>query len=204
LGLEPVLQKWGVKVGAGVVRDPENTISGTDVISGEFGPHPAMNPLLRSRIHFILPRTVGLMSTNEPAVGTPEVDVLVYSGPQSVLVQPNPPSPSRQPLAIAVERSEAPGVVTERGVARMVVLGDSILFGNQLIESAGNRDFANALVNWLTDRTSLLQGVGPRRIHEYRLVMTDSQFGRIQWILLGGLPAGILGFGGLIWLTRRN
>jgi hypothetical protein len=107
-------------------------------------------------------------------------------------------------LAVAVERSEAPGVVTERGEARLVVLGDSVLFGNQLIESAGNRDFAHAIVNWLTDRTALLQGVGPRRIHEYRLVMTDAQFARIQWVLLGGLPAGVLVVGGLVWLSRRR
>jgi len=206
LGIEAVLKKWGVKIGEGIVRDPENTISGTDVISSEFGSHPIMNPLLRSRVHFILPRKVGQVSTNEPPGDAPVVDVevLAYSGPLSTLLQAAPAPPDAQPLAVAVERPEAPGVVTERGVTRLVVLGDSFMFGNQLIESAGNRDFANAVVNWLTDRTSLLQGVGPRRIHEYRLIMTDLQFTRAQWILLGGLPAGVLACGGIIWMTRRR
>ncbi len=204
LGIERVLETWGVKVGPGVVRDPDNTVSGTDVISGDFGSHPIMNPLLQSRVHFVLPRPVGPVSTNDPAVDAPAVRGLVYSGPKSILVQPVPTRPARQPLAVAVEQAEAAGVVTERGTTRMVVLGDSILFGNQLIESAGNRDFANAIVNWLLDRTVLLQGVGPRRVTEYRLVLTDAQFTRVQWVLLGGLPAVVLALGGAVWLSRRT
>jgi len=204
LGLEQMLEPWGVRIGTGIVRDPENTVSGTDVVSGDFGVHPIMNPLLQSRVHLILPRPVGPVSTNGQAADAPAVEVLVYSGPKAVLIDTASEVPQRYPLAVAVERAEAPGVVTERGSTRMVILGDSLLFGNQLIESAGNRDFASAIVNWLTDRTSLLRGVGPRRIAEYRLVMTEVQFSRIRWILLGGLPAGVLLMGGFIWTTRRK
>lgn len=204
LGLDQVFEAWGVRLSAGVVRDPDNTISGTDIISGDFSSHAIMNPLLESRVHFLLPRAVGPASTNEPAAAAPAAQCLVYSGPRAILQPLTAGRPGRHPLAVAVEQAEAPGVVTERGSARMVVLGDSILFGNQLIESGGNRDFANGIINWLLDRSALLQGVGPRRITEYRLVMTDAQFTRIQWILLGGLPALALALGGIVWLGRRS
>ncbi|MCU0771677.1 MAG: GldG family protein [Verrucomicrobia bacterium] len=204
LGIERLLEKWGVKIGAGLVRDPDNTISGTDVVSADFGSHTIMNPILGSRVHLILPRPVGAVSTNAPAADAPVVASLVSSGPRSVLLEAASGGLGRHSLAVAVERAEAAGVVTERGATRMVILGDSIVFGNQLIESVGNRDFANALVNWLLDRTVLLEGVGPRPVAEYRLVMTDTQFARIRWVLLAGLPAAVLACGGILWLSRRS
>lgn len=204
LGIEPVLEQWGVEIGSGLVRDPENTLSGTDIVSSEFGEHAIMNPLLESRVHFILPRPVGLVSTNEQTADAPLVDVLAYSGPKSFLMETAPGIPTAHPLAVAVERAEAPGVVTERGTTRIVVLGDSILFGNQLIESAANHDFANAIVSWLTDRTALLQGVGPKQITEYRVLMTDAQFMWFWRILLVGLPVSVLALGGVVWLVRRR
>ncbi len=204
LGLEPLLERWGVKLSDGLVRDPDNTSVGTDVMPNDFGTHPIMNSLLTSRLHLMLPRAVGPVSTNAPDAGAPVVDVLVRSGPRSVLLPPNGTRPGPQPLAVAVERAEAKGVVTERGATRLLVVGDSIFFGNQMLESGGNRDFANAAINWLLDRTALLQGVGPRRVTEYRLVMTDSEYERIRWVLLGALPAGVMLLGGLVWFSRRS
>ena len=204
LGLASLLERWGVVIGEGVVRDPDNTTMGSDLMPNDFGSHVIVNPLLDSRLHLMLPRAVGAVSTNAPGVDALAVEVLVSSGPASLLLSSGDPAPGARPLAVAVERPEAPGVVTERGVTRLVVVGDSIFLGNQMIDSGGNRDFASAVINWLLDRTTLLGGVGPRPIHEYRLVMTDDQFMRVQWILLGGLPAVVLGFGGLIWFTRRR
>lgn len=206
LGLESLFEKWGIQLGESVVRDPDNTslTTGADLLPDDFGPHPIMNPLLQSRLHLILPRAVGPASTNAPGADDPLVDVLVASGPRSEVTRSNDPVLGPQPLAVAVERAEAKGVVTERGATRLVVVGDSIFLGNELIESMGNRDFANAVINWLLDRTALLQGVGPRKLTEYRLVMTDSQMYRIEWILLAGLPALSLVAGGLIWLRRRH
>jgi hypothetical protein len=204
LGLAPLLERWGVVVGEGVVRDPDNTTMGADLMPNDFGAHPIVNPLLDSRLHLMLPRPVGPVSTNAPGVDALSVEVLVRSGPQSLVVSAEDPGPGARPLAVAVERPEAPGVVTERGVTRLVVAGDSLFLGNQLIDSGGNRDFAGAVINWLLDRSALLEGVGPRPIHEYRLVMTDDQLERVQWVLLGGLPALVLFCGGLIWLTRRR
>jgi hypothetical protein len=204
LGLEPLLEQWGVKIGPGLVRDPDNTSMNADVLPDDFGSHPIMNPLLKSRLHMMLPRPVGPTTTNAPDAGAPAVDVLIRSGPNSVILPITGAKPGPQPLGVAVERAEAKGVVTERGASRLVVLGDSIFLGNEIIDSMGNRDFASSVINWLLDRTALMQGVGPRKVTEYRLVMTESQYRRIQWLLLGGLPAGVLLLGGIVWLTRRS
>jgi hypothetical protein len=67
-----------------------------------------------------------------------------------------------------------------------------------------NRDFASSALNWLLDRNQLLEGVGPKPITEYRLLMSPNQIQRANWLLLGAMPGGILAVGGLVWLRRRR
>jgi len=86
----------------------------------------------------------------------------------------------------------------------MIVVGDSLFLGNLQIDSAANRDFAAAAVNWLLERTQLLTGMGPRPVKEYRIVMTRAQLHQAQWVLLGALPGSVLVLGGLVWLRRRR
>jgi hypothetical protein len=108
---------------------------------------------------------------------------------------------------VTVEKSALKGVVPERGATRILAVGDSLFLDNQLMDldyDAPNRDFAGYAVNWLLDRTLLLEGIGPRPVSEYRLVMTKSQVQALQWILLAAMPGGILLFGGLVWLRRRS
>lgn len=210
LGIEEVLRSWGVPLGDGVVRDPDNSTSrsGLDILTHDFGAHPVMNPILGSRLHMVLPRPVGPLGTNDTGAAGSQADVtvLAWSSASSLLTKGSEVLglPGRRPLGVAVEQAEAPGVVTERGVTRMIVLGDSILLGNEMIESSVNREFADSMINWLLDRTALLEGAGPKPIHEYRLVVTSFQSSRIRWLLLGALPAVVLSMGGVIWLTRRR
>ena len=83
----------------------------------------------------------------------------------------------------------------------MLVAGDSLFLDNQLIDALANRDFAGYAANWLLDRTILLEGIGPKPVAEFRLVVTRSQLRRLQWILLGAMPGGVLMFGGLAMFT---
>jgi hypothetical protein len=86
----------------------------------------------------------------------------------------------------------------------MLVVGDSIFLANRQLDSAANRDFAGYAANWLLDRTQLLEGVGPRQVTEYKLIMSRSQLLRVQWLLLGGMPGAVLLVGSLVWLRRRR
>ena len=133
-----------------------------------------------------------------------KVEELAFSSAKSALAS-EPGAPQRKyPLMVAIEKGAIKGVAPERGTTRMVVVGDSLFLANYTIESAANRDFLGYAVNWLLDRTQLLDAIGPRSINEYRLVMSPQQLQRAQWIMLGGLPGSVLLIGGLVCLRRRK
>jgi gliding motility-associatede transport system auxiliary component len=202
-GLEGVLAKWGVEVGNNVIKDPVNTISREDIVVVSFGKHPLVNSLLGSKLDMILPRSVGQLKLRSQAADAPRVEELAFSGPKSYaagdFVHTRP-----FPLMVAVEKGAIKDVITERGSTRMVVTGDSIFLANHYIDSGANRDFLGYAVNWLLERTQLLEGLGPRPVEEHRIVMTKAQLHQAQWVLLAGLPGCVLVLGGLVWLRRRN
>jgi hypothetical protein len=205
-GLEPILARWGVSVLADTVQEKEqgNTTSGSDVIINTFSDHPVVNPLTGLALQLILPRPVGAVDLQNPPADAPKVDELVSSSPQSTLMGDSTAAPRSYPLMVAVEQKSVPGVASTRGITRMVVAGDSFFLGNRQIESGANRDFAGYAVNWLLDRTVLLNGIGPRPVTEFRLTMTQAQQINVRWLLLGALPGAILLFGWLVWLARRK
>jgi hypothetical protein len=203
-GIEDILKQWGVNVGADVVQDPKNTTSGQDVIVYNFSQHPVVNPLTRLALQLILPRPVSHVNWQNPPADAPKVDELAFSGPDSVLAGERGETPHSYPLMAAVEQSPVKGVANPRGTMRMIVVGDSFFLGNRQIESGANRDFAGYAVNWLLDRPTLLEGIGPRPVTEFRLIMTRAQQRNARWLLLGALPGGILMLGGLAWLRRRK
>lgn len=205
-GLEKLLGRWGVQVGTNQIVDPENTSTPdrTDIIVRNFGKHPVVNPLLQSALQMVLPRSVGKLGASAPAADAPRVEELAFSGGKSFM--PDHPSvdPHPFPLMAAVEKGAIKGVVNKQGTTRIIVTGDSFFLGNRQIVSGRNRDFAGFAVNWLLDRTQLLEGLGPRPIIEYGSVMTKSQLQSVQLILLAGMPGAVLLFGGMVWLRRRR
>jgi hypothetical protein len=202
-GLELLLEKWGVSVSRRIIKDEAATINGQDVVVTQFTRHPVVNPLLGNRLHVLLPRWVSeIVETNAPA-DAPKVSELAYTTTNSVLLGLTNDSTS-YPIAVAVEKGAVKAVATERGTTRLIVVGDSFFLNNQLIDSAANRDFASHAINWLTDRTQLMEGLGPRPVKEFKLMMTRTQMTSARWLLLGGLPGGILLIGSLVWLRRRN
>jgi hypothetical protein len=204
-GLDSILARWDVAVLDDVVQehDPNNT-SGEDVIIYNFNSHPVVNPLTGQAVQLILPRPVGAVDSQNPPADAPKVDALVSSSPQSTLMGDSTAAPRSYPLMVAVEQKAVPGVASTRGTTRMVVVGDSFFLNNKYIEGGANRDFAGYAVNWLLDRTVLLNGIGPRPVTEFRLKMTQAQQTNVRWLLLGALPGAILVFGWLVWFGRRK
>ena len=201
-GLEKVLAGWGVDVGDEIIKDPQNTTGHSDVIALIEQPvHPIVAPLAGSALHFILPRAVGRLDVGNPPLDAPHVVVIASS---SELATAGKLGPKRFPLVVAVEKGNVKGVITERGSTRIVAAGDSLFLGNQMIESAGNRDFLGYAVNWLLERTQLMQGLSPRPVAEFRLALTVEQFRRVVWLLLAIIPGAVLAFGALVWLRRRR
>jgi ABC-2 type transport system permease protein len=203
-GLEPIFARWGVNVIPDTVLDPNNTVSGQDVIIDDFSSHPVVNPLVPFRLQLILPRPVSKVDWKNPPADAPKVDELAFSGSHSTLEFDPTAAPHRYPLMAAVEQKPGPGVANARGTARIIVVGDSFFLGNHYIDGGANRDFAGYAANWLLDRTMLLEGIGPRPVTEFRLTMTRDQLQQVRWLLLGALPGGVLVFGWLVWLVRRK
>jgi hypothetical protein len=147
-------------------------------------------------------------------VDAPQVEILAATSTNAVALYKTrgatgeleaPEQQGSFPLIVAVEHGSIKNVSTERGVTRILVLGDSLCFDNQLIDTEANHYFANAAINWLVDRPQmLLAGIGPRPIKEYKLLLTSGQMKKLQWILLAGMPGSILLIGGLVWLRRRS
>lgn len=201
-GLEKVLNAWGVEVINAAIGDRKNTQGYGDAVAYDFSDHPVVNALHESALQLILPRPVGRMSEKTSLADAPRVEELAFTSPEARL--PSGTGPRRYSLAVAVEKGNVPGVTTERGTTRIVAVGDSIFLTNHYIESAGNKDFAGYAVNWLLERTQLMQGLGPRVVAEYRLTLTAAKRHTVQWLLLAVLPGAVLAWGGLVWLRRRS
>lgn len=207
-GLEGILAKWGVKVTFGIVKDTEHsaTPDGVDVQAFNFRiKHPLVNSLLGQTLQFIYPREIAALDLSAQPDNGIKAEEIVFSGPHSILSNVGMAQrPGVKPLIVAVEKSAAKGVAAERGATRILVTGDSLFLGNERIESGANRDFASHAANWLLDRPVLLEGVAPKSITEYRLLISNVQLQTVQLILLVALPGGILLLGGLVWLRRRK
>jgi len=110
--------------------------------------------------------------------------------------------------ALELREASYPAVLyIPRGDARIIVAGDSLFLGNHYIQggsSGANRDFLNSALNWLVDRPQLVDGIGPRPVTEFRLMLTQKQQQQLRWLLLGALPGGVLVLGWLVWLVRRK
>jgi ABC-type uncharacterized transport system involved in gliding motility auxiliary subunit len=204
-GLDKILAKWGVEIGTNVVYDRDGFSAqgrGQDIIVRDFNPkHPLVNPLLDSGLYMSMPRAVGKLRTLPQTADAPKVEELAFTGPNA---KAGASAPQRYSLIAAVEKGAIKGVITERGTTRIVVAGDSVFLTNTGLRTPTNRDFAEYALNWLLERTQVLGGVGPRSIVEYRVVMSQSQLQRVELILLGGIPCGVLLLGGLVWLRRRR
>ncbi|MBN8420943.1 MAG: GldG family protein [Verrucomicrobia bacterium] len=104
-------------------------------------------------------------------------------------------------VAASIERG-ALGDETQRAdSSRMVVVSNATLLDKQTM-LAVSRDFAAAGVNWLMNRESFI-GIPAKSKHSYRIQLTSKQHELIFWITSITLPGIVLGFGFMVWASRR-
>jgi len=105
-------------------------------------------------------------------------------------------------VAASIERG-ALGDETQRAdSSRMVVVSNSTLLDKQTM-LAVSRDFAAAGLNWLMNRESFI-GIPAKSKHSYRIQLTRRQHELIFWVTSITLPGIVLGFGFMIWASRRS
>ena len=216
IGLERLLAKWGVAVGNNFVTDQDNTMLGQDLVIREFTPHPIMRPLLQSSLSLYLVRaeSISKLENGPSSPDAAKVESIAFTGKRGITrsemrggiayQDPHRDAEGNKSVIVAVEKGSIQGVSADQGTTRMVVVGDAMLLENDTIDKAGNREFASLAANWLLDRAQLMGGIGPRPIKEYFITLTESQMTSVRWLLLAGLPGGVLLLGGIVWLRRRT
>jgi len=215
LGLEDLMLSWGIAAPPSYAADTNNTLGGFSVLSTNFGSHPITLPLSRndSRVFFLAPRVVGTLPPDLRPADAPKAVVLASTGrggmtrsdfrDGTVAFRTGLDQFGEIPMAAAAERGGVTGVAAGRGTARLVVVGDAHVFGNDAFTNPGNVDFAELTLAWLLDQTQML-AIGPKPIREYRLYLTPSQLKALRWSLLGLLPSAVLLVGFIVWFRRRN
>ena len=203
-GLETFLEEYGFEIGINQVSDSKNEQSGKSglLLIDDLGSHPITKPILGSRLQMILPRSIGYPKQDESTDDPSPITVLANSSNSSqAIIQ-------TQDKKGAVEtEGEIPLIAAKVHVnknqasARIVVTGDSLFLGNSAFEAGANRDFANLAVNWLLERTHLLE-IEPRAVTEYQINLSSAEMSSITWVLLLLLPGGTLGIG-LLWWRRQ-
>lgn len=210
-GLEKMLATWGVEVGQNVVLDPENAAheSGIDPKPVTPGSHPIVNSLGTKQVHLFWPRSMRMTRGSTSRREEAKAEELLFTGKKTLVVTTfdaqgravNATATPPQPLAIAVEKS-VPAL--ERGSTRIVAIGDSTFWGNALIESDANREFAAATVNWLVQQNILLGEIPRQQIRSYKLTMTNAEMRNSRLLLLAGMPGAVLLVGLVVWARRRK
>ncbi len=197
------------------IEDRQFSPTGDDLIPAQVnGGHAVMKSLVAAdlEIYLVLPRTVFPMKA--AATDAPQPEVLAATSTNAVgfakVSKENGIAETTEhrgsfPVISAVEYGSIKNVTTQRGVTRILAVGDSLCFDNQNIDTLANHYFANSAINWLVDRPQLfLADIGPRPIREYKLALTPAQTKKLQWVLIGAMPGSILFLGGLVWLRRRS
>jgi hypothetical protein len=191
------------------------TQRGSDVQTTTFSPHAITAPLTRVEglLLFPNPRVVSVLPPELRTADTPAGENIVFTSTNGITrsglrdgVSFSVPKLDKQgeiPMAAAVEKGGVDGVTANRGTTRIVVIGDSWMFGNEYIAAGSNRDFANLTLAWLMDRAKFL-AIGPKPLSEYRLNITDGQLKVLKGALLAGMPGAVLIVGFGVWFRRRT
>jgi hypothetical protein len=208
-GLESVLMDWGIHLGNDNNRirelDENFKITDTTFLTAKLGTHVIMDPLAggtnRMPLMMVLPREVWGEQSKIP--GAPQITILAATSPQGSNEFKQRGSFG---LLAAVEQGDIQGVNSPGGRGtRIVVAGDSDFLDDQAIDSVGNHLFAHQALGWLLQQPQMmLSGLGPRPIKEFKTYITPAHERTLRWLLLVGMPGGVLLLGGLVWLRRRS
>ncbi len=216
-GLENYLTNWNVGIRPSIVLDRDFAASENDLLIPATRlnhDHPVTRSMVGSDmdVRLVLPRPVGRLLGSGDVASGPKVEVLGVTSKEAVeqitTMVNGTPTPKLNkgefPLMVAVEKGAITGVRADRGTTRLIVIGDSLCFNNQILDSAGNRFFAGFAVNWLLDRPQAMLEIPPKTLKDYKITASAVQVRNLGLIMILGFPGAVLLFGGLVWLRRRR
>ncbi|MBI4229616.1 MAG: GldG family protein [Planctomycetes bacterium] len=230
LGLNPLLEPWGLRILPGVVWERERRLRqnypweflGIDF--NDFHPVTQAFAMMRRRqeIHPILVReAIGLevLTEGRPAGVTP-MSVLGTT-PQGLLkvdfasgeINRSVDREGAQPLLAVSEKiiqdlpaedaAEDAASLKEAIKTRLVVFADAGMATNELLQNEDHQFLALSAVNWLLDRESRI-GIRAAERSTSRVNIGDEQLGRLWWKLVIFMPGSGLLLGLVMWWIRRG
>jgi ABC-2 type transport system permease protein len=204
LGLSPLLDRAGIRLGNAVVTDPEHRVGSSlaFLVEQTYADHPVTAAIAGHRTVWPLARPVRarsapgwqaqeLVSTGEKGYAETDLDA-IRTGELAYTAEQDEAGPI--PLAAAAHATGSE--------ARLVVLGCSQLVWNDSLV-LWNRDLVVSAVQWLAD-VQVRVGIAAKRPEQLRLTIQDDQQTRLFLVLVLGLPlmAALLG-AGVLWIRRR-
>lgn len=225
LGLDSLLFDWGVLVQDDIICDtgPENMTDNQDMLIWAFLPHPITKTLIEYGAHLriglartVMPdpgralgsglNTMTIAATSKTAWGERDFRPGVpakYDPGIDTRPLPGFDPPDRLGVIVASERLgvrdnlpfSVPG-------GKLAVFGTGDLVSNARIDNSSLAVFLNA-VNWSVDRDHQLN-IPPRPIERLQLALSSSEFMKLRYSLLLGLPGATLLLGLLVYWTRRS
>jgi ABC-type uncharacterized transport system involved in gliding motility auxiliary subunit len=90
-----------------------------------------------------------------------------------------------------------------KGIARLVVFGDTDFAGNQYIENFFNRDFIMNSIDWLAGEANAIS-IRPRTLRASRFSLTIDEFDVVFVLSVLLIPELLLIVGITVWWERRN
>jgi ABC-type uncharacterized transport system involved in gliding motility auxiliary subunit len=207
LGLAPVLDAYGLRLGEDVVVDPPNAVplmSAETFFARSFRAHPVTRLLEGLPLVFSLARSVSAVEKAPDGVAT---QVLVETSAEgwgetnladleTKVARDGKDLAGPVPLAVAVEAGTGKK-------ARLLVVGDADFASSSGIANAANLYLVTSAVNWLLERESLIS-IPPKSTEQVAVTLSRSELSRITLFVLLVLPAAAIGLGIAVWLKRRR
>ncbi|MEY4581872.1 MAG: hypothetical protein RL701_6575 [Pseudomonadota bacterium] len=216
-GFEGPLRDIGIRLDRDVVFELDKGHvfeggRGAEFVVTEFGGHVATKALQHSaRVAVALARSV------TPISETGDVEILMRASEQSFgkttmgdLIPDQEPTRGAAdiagPVSIAVATQlKALGAKEVSRGGRLVVIGDSDLFYEKLLEAAplANFHLASALIGWVAQQPSLIE-IPPKKIKSGNIVLTQEDMSSVFFRVVVLIPAAALILGLAVWLNRRS
>ena len=213
--LQSLVADWGVTAGNDVVVDQvvrlfAGPALGLNPTVTSYSPHPITASFDKQTV-FPMTRSLGPVTSAKPGlVVTPLAHTSDTSWAETDLAG------IFQRQSAKFGRGDIKGPVTVaaaveanldqlnrgKGMARLVVFGDTDFAGNQYLENFFNRDFIMNSIDWLAGQASSIS-IRPRTLRASRFSLTIAEFDAVFVLSVLLLPELLLIIGIAVWWERR-
>jgi ABC-type uncharacterized transport system involved in gliding motility auxiliary subunit len=213
--LQNLITDWGVTAGNDVVVDQvvrlfAGPALGLNPVVTTYMPHPITTSFDKQTV-FPMTRSLDQATSLNPGlVVTPlartsdtswaETDLVGIFQKQTAKFGPGD---VKGPITVAAAvEANLDQLKRGKGIARLVVFGDTDFAGNQYVENFFNRDFIMNSIDWLAGQANAIS-IRPRTLRASRFSLTIAEFDAVFVLSVLLMPELLLIIGIAVWWERR-